>query len=201
MVSRSWGTILLAIAAICGNTSRISRTAAIVRRSSTELSTSAASLASVMSAGLRGSDERVLTFVTNDAVANRHRTHHFCLGLTRKQAGGCHTFASNRCATRTMAFVTNPICDFRTMRSDASCPVMGRRNETPTRASSVELDHGFTISQRSAMSRRIAHATLLLSPSERAALQLLADSRPSHEIADRLALARRPALLACCLQK
>ena len=57
-------------------------------------------------------------------------------------------------------------------------------------ASNEEADlwHGLTVSQRFAMSRVISHATLLLTPPERAVLQLLADGRPNHEIADRLSV-------------
>ena len=38
------------------------------------------------------------------------------------------------------------------------------------------------------MSSLISHAILLLTPGERAALQLLADGRPNDEIADRLSV-------------
>ena len=53
IVSRSCGSILFAISDTRGNTSRMSRTEAMVRSSSTELSMSAASLASVMAGVLR----------------------------------------------------------------------------------------------------------------------------------------------------
>lgn len=78
--------------------------------------------------------------MTNDAAANRHHTHHFRLPLTHKQAGGCHTFAWNACTTGTVNFVTNSICDFRTMRSDARWPVMGPPNEARLLRCSNKID-------------------------------------------------------------
>jgi DNA-binding CsgD family transcriptional regulator len=52
----------------------------------------------------------------------------------------------------------------------------------------VITERRFTITYRSAMTSLISHATLLLTPPERAVLQLLADGRPNHEIADRLSV-------------
>jgi DNA-binding CsgD family transcriptional regulator len=46
----------------------------------------------------------------------------------------------------------------------------------------------FTITYQSATRSFGSHTTLLLTPLERAVLQLLADGRPNHEIADRLSV-------------